>query len=82
LQALALVLICGRKRVKVARMEEWLLDLVHTKWRGLAVMACLAWVIDGHFEGNTFFEAVAGPLIVCTWAAAIYLLDRWVVGAT
>jgi hypothetical protein len=29
---------------KVARMEEWLLDLVHTKWRALVVVACLAWV--------------------------------------
>jgi hypothetical protein len=63
---------------KVARMEEWLLDLVHTKWRALVVVACLAWVIDGHFEGNTVFETVAGPLMVCTWAAAIFLLDRWV----
>jgi hypothetical protein len=58
-------------------MEELLLDLVHKKWRALVFVACFAWVIDGHFEGNTVFEAFTGPLLVCTWAAAIYLLDRW-----
>jgi hypothetical protein len=63
-------------------MEELLFDLVHKKWRALAVVACLAWVIDGHFEGNTVFEAFTGPLLVCTWAAAIYLLDRWALRAT
>jgi hypothetical protein len=63
-------------------MEEWLLDLVHTKWRTLVVVACLAWVIDGHFEGNTVSEAVAGLLMVCTWAAATYFLDRWALRAT
>jgi hypothetical protein len=26
----------------------------------LAVVACLAWVIDGHFEGSTVFEAFTG----------------------
>jgi hypothetical protein len=46
---------------KVSGMEEWLLDLVHTKWRALVVVACLAWVIDGHFEGNTVFEGCWSP---------------------
>jgi hypothetical protein len=63
-------------------LEELLLDLVHRKWRTLAVVACLAWVIYGHFEGNTVFETFTGPLMVCTWAAAIYLLDRWALRAT
>jgi hypothetical protein len=58
-------------------MEELLLDLVQRKWRALAVLACVAWVIDGYFEGNTVFEAVAGLLLMCTWAGAIYLLDQW-----
>jgi hypothetical protein len=63
-------------------MEEWLLDIVHRKWRALAVLACVAWVIDGHFEGNTVFEALAALLFVSTWAGSIYLLDRWVLRAT
>jgi hypothetical protein len=63
-------------------MDEWLLNLVRREWRTLAVVACIAWVIYGHFEGNTVFEALTGPLMVCTWAAAIYLLDRWALRAT
>ena len=67
---------------KVAWMEELLLDLVYRKWRALAAVACLAWVIYGHFEGNTVFEALAGLLFICAWTAAIYLLDRWALRAT
>jgi hypothetical protein len=67
---------------KLAWMEELLLDLVHRKWRALAVLACVAWVVDGHFEGNTLFEAFAGLVLVCTWGAATYLLDRWALRAT
>jgi hypothetical protein len=63
-------------------MEELLLDIVHRKWRALAVLACVAWVIDGHFEGNTVFEALAGLLLVCIWLSAIYLIDRWALRAT
>jgi hypothetical protein len=66
---------------KVACMEELLLDLVHRKWRALAVVACLAWIIDGHFEGNTIFEAFIALLMVCMWLAAIYFLDRWALRA-
>jgi hypothetical protein len=67
---------------KVAWMEDLLLDLVHRKWRALAVLACVAWIIDGYFEGNTVFEALAGLLFICMWTAAIYLLDRWALRAT
>jgi hypothetical protein len=48
-------------------MEELLLDLVHRKWRALAVLACVACIIDDHFEENTIFEAIAGLVFICTW---------------
>jgi hypothetical protein len=44
-----------------------LLELVHRKWQARAVLACVAWIIDGRFEENTIFEPIAGLVFICTW---------------
>jgi hypothetical protein len=45
---------------------------------GLALIACILWIIEAALEGNTAFEVVTGSLMLCLWAAVIVLVDRWV----
>jgi hypothetical protein len=53
--------------------------LRHPDWWLLAIVISVLWVIDCVLDGNTFLETLTGPVIVALWAAAIYLIDRWVV---
>jgi hypothetical protein len=58
-------------------MDELLLNVVRRGW-WLAVVACIGCAVECSIERNTFLGALTGPLLVCMWAAAIILLDRWV----
>jgi hypothetical protein len=58
--------------------ESRLLDLLRRDWWALAIVVCVVWAIEGRLEGNSAFETIAAPLLVCAWLGLIFLLDRWV----
>jgi hypothetical protein len=60
-------------------MDELLLNVVRRSW-WLAVVACIASAVECSIERNTFLWALTAPLLICIWAAAIIVLDRWVRG--
>ena len=60
-------------------LETALLHLVRRNWWLLALLAYVAWTIESVFAGNNATEIMAGSLLVCIWAAAIVLIDRWIV---
>jgi hypothetical protein len=62
--------------------ESRLLDLLRRDWWVIVIVACIVWAIECRLEGNSVFETIAAPLLVCTWLGAIFLLDRWVLWAT
>jgi hypothetical protein len=62
-------------------IETTLLNLVRRNWWLLAVLAYVAWTIESVFAGNSVTEIMAGSLLVCVWATAIVLIDRWIVKA-
>jgi hypothetical protein len=55
--------------------ELRLLDLLRRHWWAIAVVVYVAWAIEGRLEGNSAFETIAAPLLVCTWLGLIFLLD-------
>ena len=59
--------------------ETTLLNLVRRHWWLLALAAYLVWTIELVFAGNSASEIMAGSLLVCVWATAIVLIDRWIV---
>jgi K+ transporter len=60
-------------------LETALLNLVRRNWWLLALLAYVAWTIESVFAGNNATEVMAGSFLVCVWAAAIVLIDRWIV---
>ncbi len=58
--------------------ELRLLDLVRKDWWVLVIALCVIWAVECQLEGNSAFETVAAPLLVCAWLGLIFLLDRWV----
>jgi hypothetical protein len=62
--------------------ETSLLNFVRRDWWILALVAYVAWSIESLIAGNTPLEILAGSLLVCVWAAAIVLIDRWVLKTT
>jgi hypothetical protein len=62
--------------------ELRLLDLLRRDWWALAIVVCVVWAIECRLEGNSAFETIAAPLLVCTWLGLIFLLDRWVLSRT
>ncbi len=59
--------------------ETTLLNLVRRHWWLLALAAYLVWTIESVFAGNSASEIIAGTLLVCVWATAIVVIDRWIV---
>jgi hypothetical protein len=62
--------------------ESRLLDLLRRDWWVIVIVVCVVWAIECHLEGNSVFETIAAPLLVCLWLGTIFLLDRWVLWAT
>jgi hypothetical protein len=60
-------------------IETTLLNLVRRNWWLLAVVACVAWMIESVFAGNSASEIMAGALLMCVWVTAIISIDRWIV---
>jgi uncharacterized membrane protein YhaH (DUF805 family) len=58
--------------------ELRLLDLLRRDWWALVIVVCVVWAIESRLEGNSAFETIAAPLLVCTWLGVIFLIDRWV----
>jgi hypothetical protein len=58
-----------------------LLKLLREDWWLLAIVVCIAWAIEGLIEGNTFREIMIGPVMVVLWAAAVFAIDQWILGA-
>jgi hypothetical protein len=51
--------------------ESRLLDLLRRDWWVIVIVACIVWAIECRLEGNSVFETIAAPLLVCTWLGAI-----------
>jgi hypothetical protein len=62
--------------------EPTVLDFVRRHWLAIAAAAFVVWATESAAEGKTVLESLAGPVLVCTWLGAIFLLDRWVLSAT
>jgi hypothetical protein len=60
-------------------IETALLNLVRRHWWPLALVGDLAWTIESVFAGNSASEIMAASHLVCIWATAIVLIDRWIV---
>jgi hypothetical protein len=60
-------------------IETALLNLVRRHWWLLALVGYVAWTIESVFAGNSASEIMAGSLLVCVWATAIFVIDRWIV---
>jgi hypothetical protein len=58
--------------------EQALLDLLSRYWLAIAAAAGLVWAIESALEGKTIREALIGPVLICGWLGATFLLDRWV----
>jgi hypothetical protein len=58
--------------------ELRLLDLLRRDWWILVIAVSVVWAIECRLEGNSAFETIAAPLLVCTWLGVIFLIDRWV----
>jgi hypothetical protein len=57
-------------------MNSWNLTF-SAVWR-VGVLAVLAWVIGGAFDGSSPLALFAVPLLVGAWMYAIFAVDRWV----
>ncbi len=57
-------------------MNSWNLTF-SALWRA-GVLAVLAWVIGGAFDGSSPLELFAVPLLMGAWMYAIFAVDRWV----
>jgi hypothetical protein len=55
-----------------------LLSLLRQEWWWLAIVVTALWVAECVIEGNTLLEMVMGPVIVATWMASVFVIDRWV----
>jgi hypothetical protein len=62
-------------------LETVLLNLVRRHWWLLALVGYVAWTIESVFAGNSASEILAASALVCVWATAIVLIDRWIVKA-
>jgi hypothetical protein len=62
--------------------ELELLNLIRRDWWALAIAVCVVWAIECQLEGNSGFETLAAPLLVCVWLGVIFLLDRWILRIT
>jgi hypothetical protein len=60
-------------------IETALLNLVRRHWWLLALMGYAAWTIESVFAGNSASEIITASLMVCVWATAIFVIDRWIV---
>jgi hypothetical protein len=60
-------------------IETALLNLVRRHWWLLALVGYVAWTIESVIAGNSASEIITGSLMVCVWATAIFVIDRWIV---
>jgi hypothetical protein len=65
------------KRV-IETMDDTLLNTIRNNWVWLAVVGCTLWIAQSLIAGSTILQALVGPLMVCVWATAIFLIDRWI----
>jgi hypothetical protein len=60
-------------------LETVLLNLVRRHWWLLALVGYVAWTVESVLAGNSASEILAASALVCVWATAIVLIDRWIV---
>jgi hypothetical protein len=61
------------------RKRDHLQISVGVMWR-LGLLASLLWAVVGALDGSTLREIFGVPLLIGAWIAAVYAVDRFVMG--